>query len=172
MSTSTHMARNTNRGWILVETLVALVVLSVGILAANRALGESMFTRAMAQDYTQARFFIEQVMSELELQPMLAENSTGQGDFGKDYPRFKYKWAVSRADIPVPRVPPEILVNYPDGIEMPVPYVGKISVTVLWTRRDQTYTRTAETLIGPERLYVYKKVQEQGEKAQAQPAKR
>lgn len=161
-----------SRGWILVETLVALVVLSVGILAANRALGESLFTRAMAQDYTQARFFLERVMSELELQPKLAENSEGKGDFGKDYPSFSYRWEVTRADIPVPRIPPEILIKFPDGIKLPVPYLGKIRVTVFWTRRGQTYSRSVETLISPERLYVYEKPEEASEQADAQQKRR
>jgi len=160
-----------SRGWILMETLVALVVLSVGILATNRALGESLFTRAMAQDYTQARFFLEQVMSELELQPRLAENSTGQGDFGKDYPRFSYKWNVSRVDIPVPQIPPEILLNFPDGVKLPVPYLGKISVTVSWTRREQTFSRTADTLISPQKLFVYEQAVEQSDAKQAAPKK-
>ena len=169
MTAATATSQKASNGWILIETLVALVVLSIGIVAANRALGESLFTRAMAQDYTQARFFLEQVMSELELQPVLAENSTGKGDFGKDFPRFNYKWAVTRYDLPVPRIPPEILLNFPNGVQLPVPYLGKISVTVSWTRREQTFTRTVETLIGPERLFVYEKVEEQGETPQAQP---
>ena len=147
-------------GWILVETLAALVVLSVGILAVNRSLGESLLTRAMARDYTQARFFLEQVMSELELQPVLVDGATGSGDFGKDNPRFSYSWAVSRVDLNLPALPPQILERFPNGVQPPVPYLGKISLTVKWTRSGRAFSRTAETLIDMRHLYVEKQQQQ------------
>jgi hypothetical protein len=134
--------------------MAALVVLSVGILAVNRGLGESLAIRAMARDYTQARFLLDQVMSELELQPVLVDGATGSGNFGKDNPRFSYSWVVSRVNLKIPEVPPQLLLQFPNGVQPPVPYLGKISATVKWTRTGQTFSRTAETLIGMQRLYV------------------
>lgn len=146
--------RSTPGGWILIETLVAMTMLSVGVLAMNRAMQEALETRAMARDYTEARFLIEQVMSELEMQPQLVEGASKAGGFGKDYPRFSYAWTVSRFDFPQPVLPPDVqqFLNGPVGL--PEPYLGKIQVTVNWTRRDRPYSRTVETLIPAEQLVV------------------
>lgn len=141
-------------GWVLVETLVALIVLSIGVIAVNRAMQEGLVTRAMARDYTQARFLLEQVMGELELQPILAEGARKAGDFGEAHPRFSYAWAVSRVDIPQPALPPRARTALVQPVELPVSYLGKITATVLWTRAGRSFQRTAETLVAPERLFI------------------
>jgi hypothetical protein len=141
-------------GWVLLEAIVALTVLSVGVWAVNRALQDALLTRAMAQDYTQARFFLEQVISELELQPVLAEGASKSGTFGDDYPRFSYTWMVSKVDVPAPQIPPQLLAIMQTEPELPVPYLGKLRVTVNWTRAGRSFSRSLETLIAPNRLYT------------------
>ncbi|UCC16519.1 MAG: hypothetical protein JSU58_09150, partial [Dehalococcoidales bacterium] len=65
-------------------------MLSIGLVAVNRAFGEALLVRAQARDYTQARFLLEERMGELELQPVLAEG-TASGNFGKEFPRFRWE---------------------------------------------------------------------------------
>lgn len=142
------------QGWMLLETIVALTVLSVGVWAVNRALQDALLTRAMAQDYTQARFFLEQVLSELELQPVLIEGASKSGGFGDDHPRFSYTWSVSKVDVPAPPIPAELLAVMQSEPELPAPYLGKLRVTVSWTRADRSFSRSIETLIAPDRLYT------------------
>jgi hypothetical protein len=131
-----------------------MTMLSIGVLAMNRAMQEALETRAMARDYTEARFLIEQVMSELEMQPLLMEGASKAGAFGKDHPRFSYAWTVSRYDFPEPVLPPDVQQFLAGPVGLPEPYLGKIQVTVNWTRRDRTYSRRVETLIPPEKLVV------------------
>ncbi|MCP4641107.1 MAG: type II secretion system protein [bacterium] len=147
-------SRKRNSGWILLETMVAMAVLGIGMVAMNRALGEALATRAQARDYTQARFFLEQVMSELELQPLFQPDSFEEGDFGKDHPRFSWRWDVAAAELPKPDLPRELPLVYEDGAETPAPVLGKLTVTVHWTRRERKYEESLETLVRADRLLI------------------
>lgn len=141
-------------GWILVETMVALMVLSIGGVAVNRAMQEALITRVMARDFTTARFLIEQVISEVELQPMLVEGASKSGGFGESHPQFSYQWEVSVVEIPQPELPPLATATIVQPIQYPVRYLGKIHVTVSWTRAGRSFERSLETLVSPERIYT------------------
>ncbi|NUM56532.1 MAG: hypothetical protein HUU46_23110 [Candidatus Hydrogenedentes bacterium] len=141
------MRARRNEGWVLIETLVAMVLLSVGVLAINRALLEARKTRAIAQDYTTARFLMEEKMGELELQPEMTEGDSGSGSFGDVNPRFSYSWSVAKVDIPTPAIPADLQPFFLEPPRLPDAYLGKISVTIAWTRADREFSATAETLI-------------------------
>lgn len=145
-------SRKTESGWVLMEALVAMVVLSVAIVALNRAFAEAVYTRAIARDYTQARFLLEQVTGELEIKPMHEDGASGSGDFGEDYPRFSYSWTVSKQDVPPPQLPAIIPVELQAAaanFQPPIEYLGKIAVQVHWTRSGQNYSAELETAIPP-----------------------
>lgn len=142
----------TRRGYILLEAVAALAVLSIGAVAVHRAMGEAIATRGQARDYTQARFLLEDLMGEILLQPVLREERRS-GVFDEDLERFSWAYVVSRVDLP-----PEPPVEGPGGIlyeaPQPVRYLARIEAVVRWRRRGETYELTAQTLLGPERLYV------------------
>ncbi|GMV90583.1 MAG: hypothetical protein AMXMBFR82_03610 [Candidatus Hydrogenedentota bacterium] len=141
-------------GWILVETMVALMVLSIGGVAVNRAMQEALITRAMARDFTTARFLLEQVMSDLELQRALIEGASQSGGFGDDHPQFSYRWNVSTVPVPQPELPPLATATLAQPVEYPVPYLGKIHVTVSWSRAGRAFERSLETLVSPDQVYT------------------
>ncbi|MCC6489586.1 MAG: hypothetical protein IT364_18960 [Candidatus Hydrogenedentes bacterium] len=120
----------------------------------NEALQEALLTRAMARDFTQARFLLEQVVSDLELQPLLIEGAEKNGDFGDAFERFAYHYEVSRVELPAPELPSLANAVLAQPLQLPVSYLGKIRVTVTWTRAGRSFERTAETLVPPERLYI------------------
>lgn len=148
------MSRRTRTGgWALVETIVALAVLSIGMLAVNRALSQGLLLRANARDYTVARFLGEARMNDLLLQPILVEGARGSGEFGDDHPGFTYAWTVRRVNLPQPRLPRGIPIDI-GRLARPVEFIGKVRLTVSWTRRGSPHETVFETLIGPERLYT------------------
>lgn len=144
--------RTHTSGWVLVETLVALVVLSIGVIAVNRATHEALVTRAQARDYTQARFLLEQLMSELELQPKFRQGASASGPFGDEFPRFTWEWTVAKVEMPEPEAPDRLPIGFMDHFQFPAAYLGKISATVRWTRAGRPFEMTAETLVGPDKL--------------------
>ncbi len=167
MNASTPRIVRPASGWILLETIVALMMLSIGGVAVNRAMQEALVTRAMARDFTEARFLMEQVMSELELQPALVEGESKSGNFGDDFPRFSYQWNVSRVELPQPELPPQAAAILVQPLQLPVHYLGKIHVTLTWTRAGRKFSRSAETLIAPERIFTEEDAQA-GQPQQAQ----
>lgn len=137
----------------MLETVAALAILSLGVVAIHGALRQAVLARATAQDYTRARFLLEDMVARLELEPFLMEG-THFGSFGGSYSRFHYACTVSKLILPAPVIPPELLARPGFEIELPVPYLGKIHATVSWTRAGRSYEETVETLFNPDRLYV------------------
>ena len=149
--------RHSASGWVLMEAMVAMVVLSVAVVALNRGFAEAVLTRAIARDYTQARFFLEQIVGELELKPFHEDGASGKGNFGEEHPRFAYTWTVSRTDVTPPSIPPTLppqMQTIAQNFEPPIAYLGKISVRVEWTRAGKAYSAELETTIAPGALRV------------------
>ena len=141
-------------GWVLLETLVAMVLLSVGVLAINRALREAVQTRAIARDYTTARFLLDEKMGELDMQPVLREGDTGAGSFGPENGRFSFTWSIAKVEMPAPPVPADVRPLLLEPPKLPEPYLGRIAVAIKWTRAGREYDASGETLISSKRLKV------------------
>ena len=106
-----------------------------------------------AHDYTEARFLAEDKMGQLLLQPILIDGAEGSDAYGEDHPRFSYKWVVSQEEIPAP-MPPPIQRRNAQTFRPFNQYIGKVTVTVSWTRLQQSYEFTLETLIAPDRFWT------------------
>ena len=91
-------------GYILIEAAVAMVLLSIGALTVHGTIQEAVRTRGQAQDYTRARFLLEQVLADLEIQPELAEHSD-RGRFEGEHARFLWDYRVRRVNVPLPGRP-------------------------------------------------------------------
>ena len=143
-----------NRGYILVETMVAMGVLSISMLTIQQAVREAMLTRAMAEDLTTARFLMEEIMNGLILLPELEEGSS-RGDFGAEFSRFSYAWQVSTAEVPRPELPEFVPEQMRESLTRQYKgHIPKVTVTVTWTRLGQEREITAQTLRPPEQLWM------------------
>ncbi|MBI4560128.1 MAG: hypothetical protein HY706_21245 [Candidatus Hydrogenedentes bacterium] len=139
----------TIRGYILVEAMVAMVVLSLGILALRSAQQQTTLARGQARDYTQARFLLERLIAELEILPILREGASS-GVFEGDFSRFRWSRTVSRVSLPGMEPPVQLLPGM--MVQAPDAFVGKITATVFWTRSGQEFQETVETLVAPAKL--------------------
>jgi len=141
------------RGYILVETIVAMAVLSVTIMGIHRSVQQALIARGIAQDYTTARFLLEEKVAELTIQPQLRE-SQGKGVFPAPYQRFNFEWKVSKISFPKPPMPPHLPPERRPFIENQFKdYMGRITLKLDWTRAGRPYERVAETLISPDKLW-------------------
>ena len=141
-------------GYILVEATVALVLLSLGAYAVHGTIRQALITRGQAQDYTQVRFLLERIASEVSLQPMVKEESQS-GSFTGDFSRFAWSYTLSRVDVPLPQPPPFPPAGWaePEDFEYQVEYLGLITATVTWQRAGQPYSESLETLFNPFKLW-------------------
>ena len=145
--------RPTGGGYILVEAVVALVLLSVGAYAVHGTLRQAILTRGQAQDYTQVRFALQQVVSDIELQPMLQEEERS-GRFAGELERFAWRYTISRVELPLPLEalalpPPQREFAYPKGLD----FLTRVHVTIDWERGGQPFSESFETLLSPGKLF-------------------
>jgi hypothetical protein len=146
--------RSRRGGYILLETTVALVLLSLGSYAIHGGIRQALIMRGQAQDYTQVRFLLERIAAEVELQPMVKPESQS-GRFSGEFSRFSWSYTLRRVDVPLPKtppIPPDGWVE-PDDFEYQVEYLGGITATVTWQRAGQPYSESLETLFNPFRLW-------------------
>lgn len=140
-------------GYLLVETIVAMAVLSITVLGVHRSVQQALRARALTMDYTTARFLIEDQLNEILLQPQVTEGQ-GQGRCPAPNERFRYSWKIAKVDVPQPPIPPDI---GPVDIEFLKrqfqSYVGRVEIRITWDRFGSEYERVGETLIGPNRLW-------------------
>lgn len=140
-------------GYILVEAVMAMGLLSVGIVAIQGAMRQSIVVRGQARDYTVARFLAEQKLAEVEIQPVLSESSRS-GSFPGEYSRFRWEWKVSRVEVPTPVIPADVPPEQLGQFKLNARYLAKIELVILWKRSGREYKEKIETLYGPEKLFV------------------
>lgn len=140
-------------GYILVETIVSLGLLSVGMIVIQSAIRQAILTRGQAEDYTRARFLLEQIVSEKLIQPELME-SKGQGEFKENLSRFSYEWEIGKAEIPRPVIPPTIPPEQRKQLEKEFKgWMGKLHVRISWSRAGIPFEISGDTLFKPEQLW-------------------
>ncbi|HOH28634.1 MAG TPA: hypothetical protein PLC40_03075 [Candidatus Hydrogenedentes bacterium] len=141
-------------GYIFVETVVAMGVLSLSTLVIQGALRQAILTRAQAQDYTTARFLLEQVAGEQALLFQQPEGS-GSGQFPAPYEAYAYEWEIKRVDIPLPEqaasLPPEARQHFEDNF---LDYMGMLRVRVTWQRGGAEFEARGETLLRPDLIWL------------------
>lgn len=140
-------------GYIFFETVVAMALLSISMVAIHAAMRQGILARGQAQDYTTARFLLEKVMAEKELQPEMVEDS-GRGRFPGEYDRFSYEWEVTKIEIPRPEIPPRLPPEqFKAAEDLFREYMGKITVKISWSRAGHDFEAVGETLIPPIQLW-------------------
>jgi hypothetical protein len=154
MRTFPERNRSASAGYLLVETVVSMAVLSVSMLYLHSAIRQGVQVHAQAQDYTTARFLLREVLSEQELQPQLVVTSES-GTFPPPNTRFFYNLQISKEPIPLPEIPSNvpretrawITQNFHD-------YIGKVSVNIQWSRGGVDEQVLGETLLRPGQLWI------------------
>jgi hypothetical protein len=143
-------------GYIMVEAVMAIALLSVGTVAIQGALRQAIITRGQAKDYTQVKFLLEQLISELEIQPLLKEGEK-QGTFPGDSSRFSWKTRVRKINLPDPTPPSDLDPSLANSTKLQIKYLTYISATVYWQRAGRKFQESFETLWLADKLLVKKK---------------
>lgn len=141
------------QGYLLVECIVSMALLSISMVFIHAGVQQAIIARGQAQDYTTARFVLERVTADIELQPRIVE-SQGEGTYTED-PRFSYTWEISRATVPRPALPADLEEVQRQALERYFTgYMPKLKVVVRWNRAGYAFEAVGETLFGPEKLWV------------------
>lgn len=142
------------RGYILVETLTAMAVLSVTAAVVQQSVYTAVQARGLAQDFTTAQFLMEGMVARAALEPSIAAGEVHTGDFPPPHARFAYSWTVERVSVASPSLPPELNPEFRAGVEAGfVAAMGRLRVEIRWFRGGQPFSVMGITLIAPERLW-------------------
>ena len=148
-----------NQGYILLETIVAVVILGISSITIHGVIRQSILTRGQVQDYTQVRFLMEDYMTRLELRNKI-NPGTGSGTFDDGSGRFAYTYTIKPVAIPVK------LIAMQPGIENEINQINNelkntsqllhIELTVNWKRGRTEFDETIETLLPKSKLFIPK----------------
>jgi hypothetical protein len=141
-------------GYIFVETVVAMAVLSLSTLVIQGALRQAIMTRRQTQDYTTARFLLENLAGERTLMFQQPEGS-GAGQCSPPYENYSYEWKIEKVDVPLPPLPIDIPpIDRQSFEENYVDYMGKLTVRIKWNRAGVEHEALGETLLRPALLWL------------------
>ncbi len=131
----THYASRFERGFTLVELVVAFLILVIGVTAILELVSQSALNARYAKDRTTATVLAQQKLEELLAQPDLAPGEM-EGDFGDAYPQFRWRAQISEVG--------DSATSTESGTGL-----LHIVVTVEWQDRGQLRSVQLETLQAP-----------------------
>jgi len=158
--------RSPMRGYVLVEVVVSMMVLTVGILSVSRSFSVAMLARGLSQDYTDSRYLAAEQIWQAVAQAEAGALTLGgaQGRFPDPWRKFSWEWKVEETSLPYEvsvkirevvgpqrsrrgrsrRAVPQVEIE-----EQPEKFFNRVVVTVKWTRRNVEYERWVATLVPP-----------------------
>ena len=143
------------RGYILVEALTAMAVLSITALTVQRAVHTAVLARGLAQDYTTAQFLLERIAADQSLQPRIAVGEEHTGTFPPPHDRFSYRWSLEKVETTMPELPPGLAPAQRTALSSGLlTHMGKLHVEVSWNRGGEPFSADGETLLSPDRIWI------------------
>ncbi|MCK4948289.1 MAG: prepilin-type N-terminal cleavage/methylation domain-containing protein [Candidatus Aureabacteria bacterium] len=124
----------TKKGFTLLEVMVAVAILSLGLIIAIQSFSVSLRIAETSLNLSKAALLAQRKLSEIELEGFSFE-SLNSGDFGENYPDFGWETDITPVELKEPLIEA--------GLEdMPVLY--QVAITIFWQergkRRDLTFT--------------------------------
>ena len=142
------------RGYILIETIVAMALLSVSMIVIQQSLHQAILVRGRIMDFSTARLLLKEQTAAVEIQHEVPVTKKF-GRFPPPYERFSWEWEMSKLSVPRPELPDWIVEDKRKSLKkMFKPYMGKLRVTIKWERGGEPFEITGHTLVKPEHLWL------------------
>ncbi|MBI2447095.1 MAG: hypothetical protein HYV48_00955 [Candidatus Omnitrophica bacterium] len=119
-------------GFMLLEAMVALAILSVGIVTVMQSFSSALRVSKSSYNSTIATFLAQSKLSDLEREGSWTKENLS-GDFGKAYPNFKWEAEVSSVELD--KLIPENLrvkVREEEGNKQEI---NLLNLTISWVER-------------------------------------
>ncbi len=92
------------KGFTLIETVIAMVILSAGIILLANTWGGSFMRVRKTQLSTEVASLLQRKIVELQIEyrdkPLESIPEEKQDDFGSDYPQYSWKMTSKKMDLP------------------------------------------------------------------------
>lgn len=121
-------------GFILLEVLVSILILSIGLVAVLGAFSSSTKIIANTKRYSEAVQLAERKMFEFQTTPMENWQTRDSGDFGDQYPEYSWEIEIQEKDSEFPDFDSEITLEpqkyYQITLRIKYEEQGRISVPI------------------------------------------
>ena len=129
------MWKSKNKGFLLLEVMLAVTILSVGLVMVARSYAASLCAVKVSQDLLVANLLLEEKIwqkqeEKLRTQTLIPDNE--QGSFPSPFERFNYE------------------INFEKQEDLPMEYQGslyKSTFNVFWKHRKKEYNASPGTFI-------------------------
>jgi type II secretory pathway pseudopilin PulG len=98
-------------GFILLEVLVSILILSIGLVAVIGAFSSSTKIISTTRRYSEAVQLAERKMFEIQTIPMEDWKTRDSGDFGDQYPDYTWEYEIEEKDSEFPEFESEITLE-------------------------------------------------------------
>ncbi|MFB3894792.1 MAG: hypothetical protein ACE14V_00665 [bacterium] len=98
-------------GFILLEVLISVLILSIGLVAIIGAFSSSTKIISTTRRYSEAVQLANQKMFEIRTTPMEDWKSRDSGDFGDQYPEYTWEYEIEEKDSEFPDTDTEITID-------------------------------------------------------------
>lgn len=109
-------------GFTLLEVMIAVGLIAIGLTAMLGNQSQSVSLANEAKFNTSAAFLAQSKLAELEFVPA-AELNDDSGDFGEDFPGFR--WAVTINDVDI------------EGADEVADYLQQVNLALTWGEKGQ-----------------------------------
>ncbi len=146
--------KNRRRGYILVETITAMAILSVTAVTVQRALYVATEARGLARDYSTAQLLLDNLVTEKTLQPRLVAGDGASGTFPPPYERFQFRWHLEEVPLSLPELPDHFQAEQITAAQRNfLGHMGRLEVSISWSRAGEPNQIVAETLLSPDQVW-------------------
>lgn len=107
---------HSRKGFTLIETVIAMVILSSGIILLTSSWGGSFMRVKKTQLSTEVAALLDRKMTEIEMEyagKSLESIQDKEDDFGSEYPQ--YSWKMTAKEFEVPDISATLTVNQKGG---------------------------------------------------------
>jgi general secretion pathway protein I len=111
-------------GFTLLEMMIAVAIIGIALVSVYKLHAQTIGLTAITRFNTTAALLAQSRLAQLETKP-LKDASNDSGDFGKEYPGYSYKVAITDVDA--------------DMFKNPGPKLKKIEIDIALNQDEQTY---------------------------------
>ena len=137
------LKRNKDKGFTLLEIMVAVAILSISLVALLTFQGNTMITSGRAERITEATMLARMKMAEIELEldkeirrGDFPDERTEEGTFDEPFNNYKWKMAIKSIKLPSPVMGEEGSIESLIGRQLTeeiAKTVREVKLEILWT---------------------------------------
>ncbi len=136
------MKSKSKRGFTLIETIIAMLILAAGLVLLTNALGGSFMRMRKIQLINEVGVLLERKVTELKLEykdkPIAEIPEEREEDFGSEYPQ--YSWQMTSRELELPDISAALTARAGGADEMLLTIIKQMTEMITKSVKEVTVT--------------------------------